>query len=389
MYQVTGRESLTARGKLHLLATEFAAAPTPAFQDLFTRCLLCGACESVCPRGIPVRELVVAARSHFPVLYGQHGLRKAAARFALARPALLSGLIQCGILLRNLALLPPDSGLRRTLGLLHHGSKGDQQCSALEEVAVPAGTSAGTSQIHYFAGCLARHLQPEVARATGRLVRGLAGISPVQPPSQACCGLAAWSAGALAEARRLAQRNILAFAEGSGPILTSCASCSAHLLKYPELFADDPHWRARAEQFSARVREFSTFVMESLGRVTLASPAPLRLYYHQPCHLRFDPLRAGAAVQLLGRVAGVSLLAPPAGAKCCGQGGLFHLGYPELAEQIFAEAFAACNETDAGLLVTSCTGCLLQWQAGLARRRNPLAAVHLAVFLAGCLDINS
>lgn len=383
VYRITGRESLTARGKLHLLGTELASVPSPVFQDLFAQCLLCGACEKACPRGLPIRKLIIDARSHFPAMYGRHGLRKAAVRFALARPALLEGLVKAGVILNSLALLPADSGLRLRLGLLAQG----KTAPPIGEVTPRARPVEVGEGIQYFAGCLARYLQPSVAEATGRLAQGLAGTSLLTPGEQVCCGLAAWSSGDKEGARLLAKRNIMAFAGSSGPILTSCASCSAHLAKYPELFAGDPQWLEQAAQFSTRVREFTSFFLAAAGPAVLRARDPRRVYYHQPCHLRFDQDKAGAAGKLLARMAGVTLAEPEAGPQCCGQGGLFHLGYPEMADRIFATAQAACAATAADLVVTSCSGCLLQWQAGLALQGSPLQAVHLAVFLGSCLDI--
>lgn len=383
VYRATGRESLTARGKLHLLTSGLAAQPSPILQDLFAQCLLCGACEKACPRDLPIKALVVAARSRFPALYGRHGLRKAAARFALGRPALLEGLVRAGLILDHLALLPADSGLRRKLGLLGErvpGPSGDDPV-----LPPPLSDSEGIS---YFGGCLARYLQPQVAQATGRLVARLTGKSLVPPQAQVCCGLAAWSAGAKDEAIRLAKQNISAFIGSSGPILTSCASCSAHLARYPELLAGEPEWQARAAQFSGRVREFSSFILAAAGPAAPRAREQCRVYYHQPCHLRFDPAHAGAAGQLLRQV-GIAVAVPPEGPRCCGLGGLFHLGYPELSDRIFAAALTDCTASGAELVVTSCSGCLLQWQAGLARQGSALPAVHLAVFLDACLDINS
>ncbi|MHB1348427.1 MAG: (Fe-S)-binding protein [Desulfobulbaceae bacterium] len=385
VYGVTGRESLTARGRLHLLSSALADSPSPVFQDLFGQCLLCGACEKACPRALPIRSMIVEARSRFPIFSGRHGMRKAAARFALARPALLEGLVQAGVLLHHLELLPADSGLRIKLGLLAEESKSPP----LGNSAPPAEPMAEEGGILYFSGCLAGHLQPSVAQATGRLVRGLVGKSLRVPGRQGCCGLAAWSSGDKEEAARLARRNIQAFAGSSGPILTSCASCSAHLVRYPELFAGDPEWHEQAVEFSARVREFSSFLLGILGESELKARFPRRVYHHQPCHLRFDPRHAGAPAELLRRVAGTTLAEPAGGPRCCGQGGLFHLGYPELAERIFAKAEEACSVAAADLVVTSCSGCLLQWRAGLARRHSSMAAMHLAIFLASCLDINS
>lgn len=384
VYRVTGHESLTARGRLHLLGTDLAVAPSARFEDLFSQCLLCGACESVCPRGLPVRRLIVAARSRFSFLYGRHGLRRSLARRVLSSPPLLEGLVQAGLVLENLPLLPKDSGLRIKLGLLERAPE-----------SRPAGRTAEasraadeTAEVNYFAGCLAGYLQPSIADATRRLVRHCGGGSVDEPRHQRCCGLAAWSAGDMDQAVRLAKKNIEAFSFSPGPILTSCASCFAHLKRYPELFPEDSGWREKAERFSGRVREFSSFL---LG---LSPPGPyrvssrLRILYHEPCHLRFGGEDREAPRALLRAVDRAVLVEPEGGPRCCGQGGLFHLGYPELAERIFSSAWEAYAKAGADIVVTGCSGCLLQFQAGLALRRDAPRVMHPAVFLAGCLNID-
>lgn len=381
MYEATGRESLTARGRLHLLQTELAARPSSRYQDLFAGCLLCGACEQACPRKINIRQLVVEARANFPALYGKHGMRKAAVRAVLSRPRLLEGLALAGVRLKNLALLPADSGLRLKLGVLEQKKKTGGRSSAL----VPGTSEAGGKTVSYFTGCLARFLQPSVAEATGTLCRVLAGSEAGIPDAQACCGLAAWSSGGPAEARRLAEKNITAFADHEGPILTSCASCSFFLRTYPDLFADDPAWHARAVSFAGRVTEFSAFFLPLTSGRILRPVSPLNLYYHEPCHLRFDEKSRGSSLQLLGRISTVTRLDTPETQHCCGQGGLFHVGYPALSEKIFSRAYGAVSSAESGTVVTTCSGCLMQWQAGLATRQSPLSARHLANLLVECL----
>jgi glycolate oxidase iron-sulfur subunit len=381
---VTGRETLTARGKLHLLATELADSPSSHFQDIFARCLLCGACEDNCSRQLPIREQIVQARSAFPHLYGRHPLKRALVRMALSKPALLEGLVRAGLSLSRLSLLPAESGLRIKLGLLEDqattgpGSR-DQQSPA----QIP-----GKTGLSYFSGCLARYLQPSISEATVALAGDVTGQAPYAPDAQVCCGLAAWSAGRIEEARALARKNIEAFAQAPGPILTSCASCSSHLLKYPTLFADDPQWREKAETFSRRVKEFTSFMNESLPAGKLEAVHPARVYYHEPCHLRFAKGHRGAAVQLLGKISNTSLINSAEGSHCCGQGGLFHLGYPELADKIFSQAYDQLSRRGANVVLTTCSGCLMQWQAGLATRHSRVPAVHLAVWLRSNMQIN-
>ena len=384
MYEVTGRESLTARGKLHLLGTKLADDPGTNYQDLFAMCLLCGACEDACPRNINIRELFVEARSRFPSMYGQHGLQKSLVRMTLSRPKLLEGLVKAGIKLKNLSLLPADSGLRLKLGLLEQEKK---QRAAASAKQLPESVD-GKQAVLYFSGCLARYLQPSVALATEQIYQALTGSRLSLPDTQVCCGLAAWSSGGIMEARRLAKKNIAAFSENTGPILTSCASCSSFLQTYPDLFADDPKWHARAISFYNRVREFSSFFLPAVQGRNLKSGPQVSLYYHEPCHLRFDERNRQASHRLIDMISAVTRLDSPDEQHCCGQGGLFHIGYPELSEKIFSRAYASLQSVESGVIVTTCSGCLMQWQAGLALRNSPVAAHHLAVFLAGCLGMD-
>ena len=383
LFRVDPREQLTARGKMHLLSSRLAGHPSPTFQDIFSRCLLCGACEHTCPRRLPIRQLVTRARAGFSAFYGRRGVRRTLARLALSRPPLLEGLVRAGVLLEEgLRALPMDSGLRLKLGLLE-----------LRPVSGRTGIPFGRANylpgsVSYFTGCLARHLQPAVGRATVRLVEGLAGQGSFVPAGQGCCGLAALSAGRMDEARRLARRNMEAFAHSEGPILTSCASCRAHLAAYPELFGDDPLLYNQAQAFAARVQEFSTFFLDPVATAAPRARVRVRVHEHQPCHLRFSGQDSSAARCLLDSIGRVRRTDPAQGPLCCGQGGLFHLGYPELSRKVFRRCLERAMAEEPDLVVTTCSGCLLQWQEGAVREGVDVRVLHLAVFLDECLHGN-
>ncbi len=371
VFRAEPRESATARGRMQLLLLDLARSPSPRFREIFARCLLCGACEQVCSRNLPITGLVIQARSRFPELYGPHPLRKKAVQTALAHPGLLKNLVRAGIRMERLRGLPLSSGLRLKLGLL------EQEKSPPDIVA---GFAAGPGRtIHYFSGCLARYVQPSIGRATVALARA-SGFAPHLPEAQGCCGLAALAAGRLDEARELAWRNIQAFAGTEGPILTSCASCSSHLRQYARLFAHDLEKQKAAQLFVDRVHEFSAFFLK---QATLAFSLPVRqrVFYHDPCHLRYSETGRRAPRQLLGRIEGLRLVEPDT-THCCGQGGLFHIGYPELSSRIFKRCLDAALSGRPDLVTTTCSGCLMQWQAGFREHNHPFRAVHLAVLLA-------
>lgn len=357
------------------MTTQLAHSPGKKYQDLFAACLLCGACEKTCPRNIKITEYVVGARSDFPFLYGRHGAKKNVARLVLSRPKLLEGLVKAGIQLKRLSMLPAESGLRLKLGFLEEGKK--QEVSFQGEPDRQEVDGA----FQYFSGCLAGYLQPSVAQATGELYERLTGGKLTAPKTQVCCGLAAWSSGDIEQARSLAKKNIIAFENAESPILTSCASCSSYLCTYPDLFVDEPQWQERAVSFSKRVLEFSSFFMNALKEQELWTESHVPLYYHEPCHLRFDQHTRQATHKLIDKIQNITRIDSPDNWHCCGQGGLFSLGYPELSEQIFAKAFQGLPSAKASVVVTTCSGCLLQWQAGLASCDCPVVAEHLAVFL--------
>lgn len=299
------------------------------------------------------------------------------ARKALSSPGLLQGLVQAGISLKRIKALPAHSGLRLKLGLLEEPLPSPELESAILK-------PASESDVRYFTGCLAGHLQPSIARAVTRL-SDAAGHVVFVPEGQKCCGLAASAAGRENETRRLAWSNIEAFTGSKGPILTSCASCSSHLATYPDLFEGDPERQLQARAFSSRVVEFSSFFLKYLAS-TLRSSKRQKVFYHDPCHLRFTSVGRDAPRQLIDRVAKIERVEAVDGPQCCGQGGLFHLGYPDLSRKIFCKCSGGALVASPDLVVTTCSGCLMQWQQGVAENNLPVTVRHLAQLLVDCME---
>lgn len=376
VFQVTGREYHGGRGKLHLLARLDPHTASATYAEILSRCLLCGACEAVCPRGLKITDEIARARAQLSRRAGEHNFLRFLTRQALAHPGLAKGL---GTLLRLAEKLPAESGLRLRLNL-----------PAADAVTAKAPPTPGpvdpATPLLYFAGCFATHLQPEIALATASLCRKAGQPTPVAARGQGCCGLAAYAAGDLDTAKKLARRNLEAFAGSEAPILVSCASCLSHLTSYPALLADEPEWRDQAIAFAARLREFSTLLLAGLAdQTTDRAPQPpasrQRVLYHDPCHLRFRLKITEAPRTLLGRFPQLQLVELPHGPQCCGHGGLFHLAHPTLSAEIRDRLLADFAATGAETVTTTCTGCLLQWQQGLAMTEHPNRVMHLALLL--------
>jgi len=376
-----GRESLSARGRLHLLERLDPAQASAAYAEILSQCLLCGACRSVCSRGLDPPARFIAARKRLEKTAGCQVLLRAIARKALANPALLATIASLGRPL--LDRLPADSGLRLRLGL---PPEGPTASPILPET--PGGKSA-PPVLAFFPGCYATHLHREIGAATERIAARFTGNSPLLPQQQCCCGLAAENAGDISTARRLARQNILAFAGNTLPILTSCASCYSQLRRYPELLADDPEWQGRAQTFADRLLEFSTFVTQAMEADTafrfVDSSKARTIFYHDPCHLRFPAQITNPPRKILRAIPGLRLAELPNGPQCCGQGGLFHLAQPELAKKIRSSLLNRIKQAAPDTVTTTCSGCLIHIQQGLGRDPASPEVRHLAILLAELL----
>lgn len=394
VYLVTGNEVYTPRGKQHLKPRIEKNEVSSHYGDIFSKCLLCGACLEACPRGLDTPELVVNVRSELPRLTGLSFL-KYVSRKALVRPSLLSGLTKICTTANMLVgeWLPKESGLRlRLQGFTQEAFK-PPATGYIKKIKEEPPENKEKQQsrlepgMNYFVGCLANHLQPEIAESTQFLVARTTGSKAGVPLGQTCCGMAAIAAGRIDEARDLAKKNIMAFEENDFPILTSCASCYYQLKSYHDLLGDDPEWSEKATRFVERLQEFSTFFLEKLSAssgvlMSADTVTNKKVLYHDPCHLRFKLHITREPRQLVMLLPGIELQELPNGPQCCGQGGLFQVAHPDLALKVRERLMGDYAKLSAQTVLTGCSGCLLQLQLGLAAGKKGGKAEHLAIFIA-------
>jgi glycolate oxidase iron-sulfur subunit len=398
VYLATGNEIHTPRGKQHLKSRIKTGDVSTHFADIFSKCLLCGACLEVCSRELNTPELVIDVRAELPRLSGLSFL-KYVSRRALVHPSLLSGLTRIGTAANTLLgeWLPKDSGLRLRLQGFEQDTFKMPALGYIEKLRKEEAkdkeqhNSSQKQRINFYTGCLANHLQPEIAESTQLLVTKSTGHTAGVPLDQTCCGLAAQAAGRKEEAKDLAKKNIRAFEENDFPILTSCSSCFYQLKSYGQLFGDDPEWQERATHFAGRLQEFSTFFLDTLSAKceALSQDDTLpgkKVLYHDPCHLRFKLHITEEPRQLINMLPGIELQELPDGPKCCGHGGLFQLTHPDLAQQVQGRLMDDFGEISAQTLLTACSGCLLQWQRGFSAEAKRAKAEHLAIFIAKLLQ---
>ncbi len=360
----TGRESHCARGKLHLFSKE-PDYSSNYLNSILAKCIQCGACDDICPRDLQPSLIIRRLRSKQSTDQTVKGYESFLTRQILNHPSLLS---LSGGSVTLLKKLPAASGLRQKLSTLipHKNST----------IAPPK--PSAKKQLLYYPGCLAHYFQTDIEQAT-RYLASLCGYDLTIPKQATCCGIASGSAGKQQEAKQQALRNINAFAETTGTILTSCGSCYAQLKSYPSLFQKSSAEHESAATFADRVQEFSTFFVNE--KKIKGGAVPQTVYYHDPCHLRFGPEKVTAEPrQLIWNINRQGVVNENEPLGCCGQGGLFKLANPALATAIFKRIQEQVTEEPPSKIVTTCSSCLMAWQQ--STQNTAIESQHLSVFLA-------
>jgi len=384
VYLTTFREDDVARGKLALLESVEAGTMNRSqrFEQILSRCLLCGACAEVCSNQVQTNRIMQAGRHRLFELekkdQAESALLKAVREGRLSAKVLLKG----GALLQALACrkIPESSGLHLRFPLSYFTGRRTVPPIVwkpfLDAFRLEPSAETDGPRIGLFVGCGVNYLFPGVAWALVGILKRL-GATLVVPESQVCCGLPAYVSGNTETAQKLAKKNIEAFESlGVDTILSVCASCGSQLKTLPSLFPDDSASRDAASAIAKKHTDAMTFLVDHVGiQEYLKSLRPaepeerttLRVAYHDPCHLRIGQGITEAPRKLLEALPGVELLETPHAGQCCGHGGDFNLSHFSLSMDILNRRVADFDKVQPDKIVTGCTGCLLQLTEGVSR----------------------
>jgi glycolate oxidase iron-sulfur subunit len=377
VYVETREEPLVARGKLGLIEavgqgdSEF----NKRLEKILSQCLLCGTCTENCPNGVRADEIIREARALLAREKGLPFSKKTIFKHLLDSQHLMPWLLKGGASLQNLFLkkIPEESGLHLRFPLPFLDSRrlipplAPEPFLNLQSGWIRADRE--TQRVGLFVGCVSNYMFPRITQSAVDLLLA-SGISVYIPQNQFCCGLPAFGSGADETARSLAQKNILAFAgENLDRIIAPCASCASMLkTDYPLLFEKEDPLQAQALAFSEKISDSSLFlakVWRPRTQEPQSRPQPVKVTYHDPCHLRRKLGIFKEPRQLLQCTPGLEYVEMRDANRCCGQGGSFNIAHYDLSLKIMDRKVQAIEESGADVVTTSCSGCLLQLMDGL------------------------
>jgi glycolate oxidase iron-sulfur subunit len=244
--------------------------------------------------------------------------------------------------------------------------------------SIPAVTPARgekRKRVGLLLGCVQREFMPEINAATVRVLAA-EGCEVIAPPDQPCCGALMVHAGEETPALDLARRVIDIFEHAQvDVVITNAGGCGSNVREYGYQLRDDPQYAERAASFSARCKDIAEF-LEELGPRAKRKPLPMRVAYHDSCHLQHaQRVRTQPRAQL-ATIPGLELVELPESALCCGSAGIYNLVQPSTADALADRKAQHIVESEPDVVATGNVGCMLQISAALRRKGRTTQVLH-------------
>ncbi|WP_343418405.1 (Fe-S)-binding protein [Candidatus Flexifilum breve] len=236
--------------------------------------------------------------------------------------------------------------------------------------------------VSLFVTCIVDMIYPGTGVSVVEILEHL-GVEVRFPLSQTCCGQPAFNSGFQDDAKTVAKQFLTAFA-GAEVIVTPSGSCGSMVRHYyPELFADDPEWRDRANWAASITWELTEYLVDGLGITDLgAKLPPTKVAFHHACH-GYRMMGLGPQAETLaGNIDGVSMTELKGWDQCCGFGGTFSVKMPEISGAMLNDKVRNINAADADVIITGDASCLMQMNGGLTRQGSTKRVMHIANLLA-------
>lgn len=319
--------------------------------EMIYRCQMCGACDTACKvyrDDIDLTEVLLELRAHC-VENGQ-------------------------LIIEHMAMI--DSMKKDDNVIGHPKEKRGDWATGLPVKDI----STQRAEVIFHAGC--RFSYDEELRDTVRGVVGLllaAGVDVgIAGRDESCCGARAYELGYRGDASNYAEDMLSRVkASGASTLVTACSDgYAAFRFLYPRMGKELPCRVVHATEYLAE--------LVGLGRLNPTRSVPLKVTYHDPCHLgrMAEPFlgqwsgsklerpmsmkRSGrngcydAPRDLLRAVPGLELVEMERIREyslCCGAGGGVYEAFPDFASWAAAERLEEAAATGADALATACPWC--------------------------------
>jgi Fe-S oxidoreductase len=238
---------------------------------------------------------------------------------------------------------------------------------------VPAHKAPTSGRVALFSTCSVDYYHVEHGKALVQVLEHL-GIQEIVRPPQRCCGMPAYDGGDLERTLAMARENIETLApmvRAGYDIVIPGPTCSRMIkMEYPELVPGEDSRAVAARTFDA-CEYLMKLNREGKLDLTFPGPAPGRVAYHAPCHLR-DQNIGFVARDLLRLIPGCEVEVV---AQCSAVDGTWGMKsqYYELSMKTAGKLFRGIEAAAADQVAGDCPLAGLRIEQGTGRKpRHPL-----------------
>lgn len=264
----------------------------------------------------------------------------------------------------------------------------------------------------YFVGCSASYTNPEIAKATAKILNA-SGTSFMLMSDEWCCGNILFSVGMIDEARELARRNLEEVRKtGATTLLTSCAEgYRMWKVDYPKIL------NRSTSDLGFKVVHLVEYVDELIkkGTLKLTKSVDLRVTYHDSCGISrlcdswtpwegergwmgtvSPPLkrrrgREGLYAQprnILNSILGLKLVEMPRireNAFCCGAGRGTKEAFPELSSFSAKHRLEEVREVGAEGLISACPWCKNNFSQAIKENGDNIRVMDISEIISAAI----
>ena len=381
-YNKTQNEAESPRGRISLILglTNGQLEADDKLRSHLDNCLLCRACEVVCPSGVEFGAIMDDARNSLaqdkPKTESRISLDKLATdKKRQRRDAKLLWLTEK----TGLRALGRGLGIPRALGLERFEQLAPSIRRPHDWQPYYSAKGEARGDVALFIGCFTDMFDQITLDNTITLLNAC-GYGVYIPDRQTCCGALHQHNGDSDTARQLAHQNLHAFDDLEiAAVISTASGCGSYLKEYDRVAGN-----------SLPVCDINTFLsqIEWPDSIQL-QPLNKKVAVHEPCSQRNVLKEADATYTLLKRIPALEIISLPGNNQCCGAAGSYMIDHPDMADLLRNDKLDAIKATNPDILVTANIGCALHIAAGARATRIMLEILHPVSLLVRQLNRNT
>ncbi|OXX72575.1 sn-glycerol-3-phosphate dehydrogenase subunit C [Vibrio sp. V19_P1S1T109] len=350
------------------------------YDDLLKLCTNCKRCETACPSGVKIGDIIAVAR-------GKHGKKtlspKLVRDYVLSHTDLFGTIATPFAPIVNAATAMPmvKKLMHKTIGVHAHKSLPKYSHGTFRRWFKQNCTRQPlyNRQVTYFHGCYVNYNHPQLGKDFVSVMNAM-NIGVRLLDNEKCCGVPLIANGFHDKARKNALLNVknieAAVVDRQTTLLSTSSTCSFTLQQeYPHVLGVDNSKVVKQIEYVTRflLKEFMS------GNAPKMKPVNLKVVYHTPCHLE----RSGNVIftiELLKMIPGLELVVLDS--ECCGLAGTY--GFKEenydVSMKIGAHLFDAIKTSQADYAITDCETCKWQIEENTALETiHPISLLAMAI----------